>query len=239
MINLRGERKMKTSLNFKRGLALALACLAVGLISTKADITTFTDSASFMSNVAPDYYLENFAALSDTESSYSGAQTFNNSLTYSFGLTVIQSDTSVGTLYTKSDGSGGFVVSTFNDDDVMVLTLGSNITAIGGNFFSTDYDFNADPGAEITITLDTGEFITLTSGTDISSDEPFGGFISSDPISSITVSSSGSGHYPTLAKIVVGTSVPEPSTWVMLMLGAGSLGYFRFRGARRMAAATA
>ncbi len=39
----------------------------------------------------------------------------------------------------------------------------------------------------------------------------------------------------TMAEIVIGTGVPEPSTWAMMLLGFAGLGFAGYRGSRKSA----
>ena len=78
----------------------------------------------------------------------------------------------------------------------------------------------------MTATLSTGESIVLAS-TDSYSTEPFGGFVSTTPITSLTLTGThlinGQGAYISLDNLIVsGTPVPEPTTWAQV--GVGSLG---------------
>jgi PEP-CTERM motif len=62
----------------------------------------------------------------------------------------------------------------------------------------------------------------------------FIGFVSTSPISTVSITAAGIGGQPILDNITVGDpmAVPEPTTMTLLILGAAAAGAKRFKKAR-------
>jgi hypothetical protein len=123
--------------------------------------------------------------------------------------------------------AGDFALSTSSSDFDILFTFGSGINAVGGNFFATDAPGNVIAGT-LTLTLSDGTVQTLTNpaGTD------FSGFISGSDISSLRVSTDGTGIFGTVDNLYVGTAAasaaPEPQS-VFLLLGTLGVGLLQWR----------
>jgi PEP-CTERM motif len=178
--------------------------------SVSAGTQVYTNQASFLANVQAGYYLETFDSLpSGTIPSQSFSQGgFSYTASAALGLFNLESPS----------GDKWLSVSVPGDRLVFTLTSG-NITAIGGYFFTTDFGGDVTAGT-VTATVNDGTTDSVTNP----SSTNFIGFISTSPITSLSISSF---NFATANDLIVGTgvqgSVPEPSTLVMagfaLMVG--------------------
>jgi hypothetical protein len=188
-------------------------------LSASAVTTTFTDSATFLSNTSSTY-LETFNSLSVS----SNTLAFSNS---GFSYSV----TATNVLYSGTGNTGSrFLGENTATDTIAISFTSGNVTAVGGNFFLTDFLDNLIAG-DITLTLNDGSVINLTSPT--STPTPFGGFttdgaiITSLTIAGPTVADLNSKfRFDSFDNLYVGTAsaataVPEPFTILGTIFGAG------------------
>jgi hypothetical protein len=201
-------------------IGLALMGLAV---PARAQTTTYSSQASFLSNVLPGYYLETF-----------------DSLTANQVLTSPLSFSANGFSYTAAAPSG-FVPEAPNGSDVWLTTFDSsdpitftftsgNVTAVGGDFFPTDANGDLTNG-NITVQLNDGTSVSLTNPKDTT----FTGFTSKQTITSLTVTSDGAS-WASANNFIVGVAgtatTPEPGT-TALLLSVGAVGLVALRRRRK------
>lgn len=181
-----------------------LTCLL--LTGTVPAATVFTGQGSFLSMLAPGYYLETFQN--------------TNPPTYLFGGFGYTATVSGGTIY----DSGSFI-GNFNQAQSFTLTFTTgNVTAVGGNFYLADINdvFQSEP---LTITLSDGTTDTFTPATV----DGFRGYATNGTlITSLTMSVSPGGRFNTLDNLIVGAAIPEPAG-TGLLLGSLALGLRRRR----------
>ena len=182
-----------------------LSAAALALLSTAsfAGTTTYTSSASFLSQVAAGSYTESFDGLpSDPPTAYTGG---------SFAYTVA----SPNGLY----GSGEFLAVNQENDGLTISFSGGNVMAVGGNFFATNLS-DAFQAVAMTVSLSDGTSVTFTPTSQSAS---YLGFTSDVAITSLTISGAGTSLYSGLDNLTVGAvaipAVPEPTTWALMGLG--------------------
>jgi hypothetical protein len=204
-------------------VAVVLSCPA----PARADLI-FTDQPTFLSNVQSGYFLENFDSLPSfnsipSPSTFSGGSGFSYSASAPialFGITPNLSDPTNHALSTSARG-----------DTITITFTGAAVTAVGGNFFGTDFNGHYTSG-QITAKLSDGTTDTLSNPTLTS----FAGFITDSAIVSLQIFTTGA-TFPTVDNLIVGAasvaSVPEPST--LVLAGLGGLGFlaYGFRSRRR------
>ncbi|HEY1092330.1 MAG TPA: PEP-CTERM sorting domain-containing protein [Burkholderiaceae bacterium] len=186
-----------------RQLASAFA-LTLLSVAAHAATTTYTSSASFLAQVAPGAYTENFNAAVDPGGLFSSGG-------FSYAIS------SPGELYF----SGDFVGTNQIDSALTVSFTGGNVFAVGANFFATNIsdEFQA---VSLTLTLSDG---TVTSFTPTSLSDSYRGFVSNLAITSLTISAPGQSLYAGLDNLTVGavSPVPEPASWALMGLGVAGL----------------
>jgi PEP-CTERM motif len=197
---------------------LAAAALLALALPAVAATTVYTTSASFLAQVAAGAYTEGFSvgqAGSPPILNYSGAG-FSYTATSPGGNVYAPGDNAVA-------GTDGFV-GTSSPNTVLVLTFtGGSPTAVGGEFFNTDY-FDSFVASAVKLTLSDGSTRLYTPASQAGT---YTGFISTLPIMSLTFSAPGPDLYAALDNLTVGRSavaVPEASTYAMLLAGLGVVG---------------
>lgn len=185
---------------------IAIVSLAVGAMASAsaAQVISFNDSSLFTT-----FAVQNGAAVS-TEGfdSYSGfAPSFTGNLG---GVQWLAS--AVGGMYAQ-----GGLMSTNNPEAMTFSFGGSGVKGVGGQFFSTDYNFNFVPST-IYVTLSDGSGFVGA----VSSGTQFTGFWSiGSNITSIRIQPLGGSSplYPTCDSLAIAV-VPAPGA-VALMAAAG------------------
>jgi len=94
------------------------------------------------------------------------------------------------------------------------------VSAFGGNFFASDVAGQFVPNGTLVLTaIDGGTLIYDVYGATTSS---FVGFVSTSPLTSVSLGTDGGGYWPTANNVVL--AVPEPATYGMLLAGVTLLG---------------
>lgn len=186
--------------------AFALTALCA---AAQAGTTTYANAASFMTQVAAGAYTEAFTGLASpagsTPAVFSGAG-FSYSASSSDGIYL----------------EGGFLGTNQIDQALTINFTGGNVTAVGGNFFTTNLsdEFQA---VSVAVTLSDG---TTVSFTPASMADSYRGFVSDMAITSLSISAPGQSLYASLDNFTVGTAisaVPEPASWMLAGLGLAGL----------------
>jgi hypothetical protein len=190
---------MQTAQRF--ALALGLAALA----ASSSAATVYTSSASFLANVGPGAYFQNFNGLpSSPPESFAGGA-FAYSIAAPEGLY----------------GSGEFIGTNQPNEALTITFTSGNVSAVGGNFYATNLS-DAFQAVSITLTLSDATVVTFTPSSVLDS---FRGFTSAASIASLTISGPGAGLYAGLDNLTVGVAavVPEPGSALLMALGAVGL----------------
>jgi hypothetical protein len=121
--------------------SLCSLILAGTALSAAQATAIFTDQASFLSHVKPGYYLETFDSLAQFTS-------LNSPLSFSTnGFSYTTSAPSADNKFFNIGPMGDVWLSTFDGFTKIVFNFtSSNITAVGGNFFLTGYDWQRRSG---------------------------------------------------------------------------------------------
>lgn len=195
--------------------AMILAAGAAMAAAPAMGATVYTDSASFLDDVVPGLYFNDFTGVP------TGSQPSLNFSGNGFAYTVSAAGPGSNNLFNDT----GLISLDSAADSIVVTFTSGNVTAVGGNFWSTDINFQPR-AAEVVIELGDGTIVSFNS----TSSADFRGFTSNDLITSISITAidplSGPA-WATMDNLYVGQLVPAPGA--MALLGLGGLAAARRR----------
>ncbi len=184
-----------------------IATTAVLAIAGAANAAVFTTQAAFLPNLAPGFFFNDFNTVPNGAS---GPLNFSgNGFAYTVG-------TQIGAVSGLFNDGGR--ISTDNATDQIVITFtGAPVTAVGGNFWSTDINFNPI-ATTVTVNLSNGDSASFNS----TSSADFRGFTSAVAIASLSIDAqeTPSFAWATLDNLYVGQEIPAPSSLALLGIGA-------------------
>ena len=191
-----------------KSLCLAAASCVAG--AAQAGIAVYTNQADFLSAIAAP-----------------GTDTFDDLAAGAYGNTVYRT---AGAYDYRADSAGGLWGAggpsdywLSNNDRVRPIVFSGfsgGVNAFGGNFFASGVGGDYMPDGTIVLTAADGGTLTydLTGATTAS----FVGFLSSAPLSSVSIGAGGVDYWPTANNVVL--AVPEPAAYGMLLAGMSLLG---------------
>jgi hypothetical protein len=188
--------------------AAALLCAAA---AAQADITVYTSQADFLAAVQG-----------------SGVDSFDDLSIQQYGETLNR--TAGGYTYdvysaTGLWGAGGDAGDYWLSNNTAVAPIvftnfSGGVSAFGGNFFTSDVLGQYTSGNLVLTAMDG---TALTYGLSGAAATDFLGFVSTSPLSAVTIATDGGvGYWPTANNVVL--AVPEPATYGMLLAGLGFIG---------------
>ena len=216
---------MKSAKNKRSAVAAALSVAALFFLGSAdaSGVTFYTNKTDFLNAITGSSYTETFDSIPVDQTITAPTNFSGNG--YSFSATTA----SGADLYGLGTVAPDHWLTTYNEGNPLVFTNFSlNATAFGGYFFNTDNN-----GSQIAFNLTLqaiGDGTTNTQSLTPTTASNFFGWTFGTGIASVTVSSTN--YYPTANNVVLGTTVPEPSTWALLLLGAGATGLTLWRRRR-------
>jgi hypothetical protein len=201
---------------------LSLAALLCTAAAAHADVTVYTDRAAFLAAV-----------------SMPGTDTFNDLAAQPYGTPLSRSAGAYGyqasagpvsDFYPAGGGSDVWLATNSASDTITFSNFASGVRAFGGNFFGTDIDGAFTPGRTMVLSATDGANIRTTVNLYDTNTATFLGFISSDPLASVTLRPDGipgSVYWATANDVTLGMvpQVPEPASFGMLLAGLGLVGF--------------
>lgn len=176
-----------------------------------ADFNVYTDKTAFLAAVDQAYYTETFNSLVTN-------QVLVSPITLNSGPNQFVASASLNFYNVDGPTTGDVWLSTNNaDDPITFSSFATQPTAIGGNFFLTDFTGTPTVGT-IRAVLNAGSADYSTS---VSSSTNFIGFVSvnNTPITSLKLSTVGGNatQFVTANNLIIATAlpVPEPSTYLL------------------------
>ncbi len=191
---------------------IALTAAAATAAAASASTSTFTDQATFLAQLDGPFLFEDFSGLA------AGAPAVEPLVFSGNGFTATAS-----AVDSAIDGDGlddGLfndpgVLSVNSPTDALRIDFSANTTAVGGNFFSSDFDFLPQP-LELTFELNDGTTASFASGSG------FIGFTNLAGISSLIIDGLDvvdpflTTNFPTADDLWVGAAIPAPGAAALL-----------------------
>jgi hypothetical protein len=136
-----------------------------------------------------------------------------------------QASTSAQGFLPAGTDSDVWLSTNFENDAITFSGFTSNVRAFGGSFFGSDLDGAFLPGETFVLSATDGA-TTSTFTLESIATTTFVGFVSSNPLASVTLNSGaipGSLVYGTANDVLL--AVPEPTSWGMLLAGLCVVGF--------------
>lgn len=194
--------------------ALLAALLLSVVMPARADITIFTNEASFLSAVSA----TGTDRFDDLPASELEAQLSRTAGAYGYRINVGPGD---GGFFPVMNDGDVYLAPTLAADVLRFNTFSPGVFGFGGSFFATDAYGSYVPGRTIELTAMDGSSIASYT-LDGSSPTSFLGFLSTAPLSEVslrTIGEQGNVYWATANNVVL--AVPEPSSYAMFLVGAG------------------
>ncbi len=196
--------------------SLVAAMLLCGAVSASAQITVYTDRNAFLAAVGG-YGVDTY---DDLDIDLYDSPFARSAGAYSYTATAPSG------LYGAGSGSDGWLSTNVDSDGIVFSDFAPGVTAFGGYFFGSDVLGSFLPGGTLQFTATGGGTLNYTLSNATTSS--FLGFVSSSPLSSVTMTSGGD-YWVTANDLTLAMPVPEPETYAMMLMGLGLVGWMRRR----------
>jgi hypothetical protein len=189
---------------------LCLAALLCAAAGAQAAITVYTSESAFLAAV-----------------SAPGTDTFDDLTVGPYGDTVYRTAGAYNyQAYSATGiwGAGGptdfWLSNNTRYNPIVFSQFSGGVSAFGGNFFASDVAGQFVPDGTMVLTAVDGG--TLTYDLAGATTGSFVGFVSTAPLSSVTLGTDGGAYWPTANNVVL--AVPEPAAYGMMLVGMTLLG---------------
>jgi len=197
---------------------LVSAMLLCGAASAAAQITVYTDRTAFLAAVGG-YGVDTY---DDLDVYLYESPLVRNAGAYSYTAS------SPGGLYGAGGAGDGWLSTNVDADGIVFSNFAPGVTGFGGYFFGSDIFGSFLPGGSLLFTASNGTTLNYTLNNATTSS--FLGFVSSAPLSSVSLTAGGD-YWVTANDVTLALPVPEPESYAMMLLGLGVVGWMRRRRA--------
>lgn len=220
-----------TSLSLK---SLSLAALLLATASAQADLLVYTDRTAFLAALS--------APGTDTFNDLTNAATATPLSRVAGPYSYQASAGPVSDFWPAGSPPDIWLSTTSANDTITFDNFSAGVRGFGGNFFGSDINGNFDPYRTMILTATAGAF-SRTVNLYNTTTTTFLGFISSDPLATVTLHNDGlpgAPYWVSANDVTLGVAaVPEPESYGMLLAGLGLVGFAMRRRVRRELPATA
>ena len=201
--------------------SLTLAVLLCTAAVAQADVTVYTDRASFLAALT----LPGTDTYDDLSMNETGTPLSRTAGAYSYQA----SAGPVSDFYPAGDGADIWLANTVASDTITFSNFTAGLRAFGGNFFGSDVNGAFSPGRTMVLTANDGATSRTVNLYDTTT-TTFLGFISTNPLASVTLRPdgiAGNVYWATANDVTMGVvnAIPEPETYGMLLAGLALVGY--------------
>lgn len=208
--------------------SLSLAVLLLAAASAQADVLVYTDRTAFLAALN--------APGTDTFNDLSIAQTSTPLSRVAGPYNYVASAGPVSDFWPAGSASDVWLATTVANDTITFGSFSAGVRGFGGNFFGSDINGSFSAGHTMVLTAIAGA-TTRTVELYNTTTTTFLGFISSDPLATVTLHGDGlpgPAYWPTANDVTLGVAaVPEPESYGMLLAGLGLVGFAIRRRADR------
>lgn len=208
--------------------SLTLAVLLCTAAAAQADVTVYTDRAAFVAALSmPGIDTYNDLIIDETASPLS-----RTAGAYSYRA----SAGPVSDFYPAGSGADTWLATVVASDTITFSNFTTGLRAFGGNFFGSDVNGAFEAGRTMVLTANDGATARTVNiyNTTLTT---FLGFISTNPLASVTLHPdgiAGNVYWATANDVTMGVvnAVPEPESYGMLLAGLVLIGYAARRRSR-------
>jgi hypothetical protein len=200
---------------------VTLAALLLAAAAAQATVTVYTDRTAFLAALSA----PGTDAFNDLARVETGSPLARSAGAYSYRA----SSGPTSDFWPAGSASDVWLATTVSTDTITFDQFSAGVRGFGGNFFGSDVNGNFSAGRTMILTATDGtstRTVNLTNTTTTT----FLGFISSDPLATVTLHGEGLPgvvYWATANDVTLGlvSAVPEPETYGMLLAGLGLVGF--------------